>query len=524
MSGGVNARPSGRSRTLTAIVVRAGALAASGFVLTNVFSVAFYVVLAHLATPHDFGLLAAGGVLVYFSMTVIDSGLAAALIRRDDRVEEAANTVLIATAASGAVLTLLALAAAPVVGRFFGSAHVTAVAVAMSGILFVRSLGVVPNALLQKRFSFARRAVAGPAGVVAFGAVSVAATARGWGVWGLVLGSYASAVTDVALGWLFARWRPRPGLASVAMWRSLAGFGRHVVVADVVMGAGDKIDALFVGRLLGTAALGQYRYAWRVAVLPLAAIVNVGGYVLYPAFASIAAEPDRMRVAFMRAFRWLSVAALPASLVLLPLGEPLVVLAFGEPWRPAGRAVAAMCCFAAGQALGSLVGQAWLAVGRPQLLPRLHLLSVVALALLMLALLPLGLVGMGLALSFSSLCVGVYAIRGAAAALQIPVRVLVRELAPPAVAAATMALALVALDRGAVHAADHGAVAGLALLALETLAGAALYLLLLAAFSPARAHDLQTLANRALGRQPGLAVTSPAPAAKPYRRPRNLIP
>jgi len=147
-----------------------------------------------------------------------------------------------------------------------------------------------------------------------------------------------------------------------------------------------------------------------------------------------------------------------------------------------------------------------------------------SLAVLMLALLPLGLTGMGLALSLSSLCVGVYAIRGAASALQLPVRVLAREVAAPAVAAATMAAALVALDRGAVQASDHGAVAGLVLLALEALAGAALYLALLAAFSPARARDLQGLANRAFGRRPSLAVTSPAPGAKPYRQPRNPIP
>src|SRR5262245_38711985 len=162
-------RDRGPSGGLTRIVVRGVGLAASGFVLTNLLTLAFYIALARLATPHDFGVLAAGSVLVYFSATFVESGLAAALIRRRDNLDEAANTVLIATVAAGAGLSLIALAAAPLVGHFFGSAQITQVAAAMSGMLFVRSLGIVPSTLLQKRFSFVRRVVVTPAGVLGFG-------------------------------------------------------------------------------------------------------------------------------------------------------------------------------------------------------------------------------------------------------------------------------------------------------------------------------------------------------------------
>src|SRR5436305_1239871 len=177
---------------ITRVVVRGVGLAASGFVLSNVLSIASCLVLARLVTPKEFGILAAGSVLVYFSATFVESGLAAALVRRRERVDEAANTVFVATAAAGTLFALLALAAAPLVGRFFGSDRVAAVAATMSGILLLRSLGIVPNTLLQMRFSFLRRVVVGPAGVLGFGVAAVTATANGWRVWGLVLGSYVS--------------------------------------------------------------------------------------------------------------------------------------------------------------------------------------------------------------------------------------------------------------------------------------------------------------------------------------------
>ncbi len=478
---------------LTGIVVRGAGLAASGFVLTNVLTLGFYLALARLATPEEFGILAAGSVLVVFSLNFVESGMAAALIRRRDSVEEAANTALVATVAAGVIFAVLALAAAPVIGLFFGSTTITAVAAVMSGTLVIRSLAIVPDALLQKRFSFVRRVVIGPAGVLGFGVAAVVATAHGWGVWGLVLGSYVSASVEAVLSWIFVRWRPDLRRASFTMWRNLANFGRHILLASLVMNAGEKADSVIIGRLIGTSALGQYRYALRVAGTPLGAIVNAGAYVLYPAFASIAFDDDRFRGAFLRALRWLSIGGLPTSLILLPLGEPLVVLAFGERWRPAGQVAAAMCAFTAGHLYDSLASETWKAAGTPERLPRMHVLSALSLIGLMLVLLPLGLTGMGLALSLSSILVAMYAMQGAARVLDIPVRLIVDEIWPPAVASVAMVAVLLPLDRVVVHADAHGTGVGLALVSLEALAGAIVFLAFLTAIRPARAAELRRL-------------------------------
>jgi O-antigen/teichoic acid export membrane protein len=485
---------------ITRVVIRGVAFAASGFVLSNVLTLAAYLVLARLVTPNEFGILAAGSVLVYFSATFVESGLAAALVRRTDRIDEAANTVFVATALAGAGFALVALSAAPLVGYFFGSGRVTAVAAAMAGILLLRSLGIVPNTLLQMRFSFLRRVVVAPAGVLGFGITAIVATANGWGVWGLVLGSYVLNIVELVFAWFFVRWRPQLRLASIEMWRSLAAFGRHVLAADVVMGAGDKVDSVVIGRLISTAALGQYRYAWRVAALPLAAIVNVGAYVLYPAFARIASDEERFRAAFLRALRWLSIVGLPASLLLLPLGQPLVVLAFGERWRPAGAALAAMCGFAAGHTYDSLASEAWKAAGRPDLLVRMHALSGISLVALMLAFLPLGLTGMGVALSLSSVVVGVYALRVAGRVLEIAASRLVDEVWPAAVAAGVMSGVLFAFEHTVTRSDTHGVVVGLALLAAEAVVGITLFLVLLVALRPERRGELRELVALALPR------------------------
>ena len=138
-------------------------------------------------------------------------------------------------------------------------------AAAISGVLFFRTLAVVPDALLQRRFSFFRRLVVEPAAAIAFGVTAVILTANGLGVWGLVIGQYASVIVEAGLAWGLVRWRPQLRLASYGMWRELIAYGRHALVATTMIRVGQEIPVFLLGRFTGTAALGQFRYATRIA-------------------------------------------------------------------------------------------------------------------------------------------------------------------------------------------------------------------------------------------------------------------
>ena len=118
--------------------------------------------------------------------------------------------------------------------------------------------------------------------------------------------------------------------------RALAGaggYGKHISGAGLVRVVTSESGTVFVGRVLGAATLGQFQYMYRIAQRPLAALVSSVTYVVFPAFARIADDPSRFERGFIRTVRWLSVVAFPASFILLPLGEPAVVVLFGERWR-----------------------------------------------------------------------------------------------------------------------------------------------------------------------------------------------
>ena len=127
----------GRRGGLTGTVIRGVSLAGSGYLLGRAITLVTFIVLARLVTPEELGQYTSGSILVGFGILLAGSGMLAALIHREDRLDEAASTATVATVGAGVLLALLGLVTAPLVGAFFGSDTVTAVAAVSAGILFL---------------------------------------------------------------------------------------------------------------------------------------------------------------------------------------------------------------------------------------------------------------------------------------------------------------------------------------------------------------------------------------------------
>ena len=490
---------------LTGTVVRGIGFAGSGFVLARGITLAAYIVLARLITPAELGYFAAGSILVGIAGLFAESGMAAAVIHRRDRLDEAAATATVATVAAGIVIGLVALATAPLIGHIFDSSTVAAVATAMAGVLFLFTARVVPNALLQRRFSFLRRLVVQPAAALVFGAAAIISTSQGSGVWGLVIGLYASAVVDFVLSWALVQWRPRLSLVSFRMWRELVAYGRHVLAGTAVRRIGDQVPVVAAGSFIGAATLGQFQYANRIVSTPFALLVAGVSYVVFPAFARISHDERRFEPAFLRSLRWMTLAAMPIGLILIPLGEPLTVLVFGETWAEAGEATVALCLFIPARAIAQVIGEGFKAAGHPAERTRANVVGVVAGALAMAALIPpFGLIGVALGVSVDAIASAVLSLRRAHRGMSIPMSAMLASIAPPSAAALVMAAVMIPVQTLLVDGANHGTALGLTLLAGEGVLGFAIYAAVLRIAAPGVASEFAALlrtARRGPGRR-----------------------
>lgn len=480
-------------RDLKRIVLRGAGLAGLGFFLAQGLNLAAYLVIARLVTPDEYGVYVAGSLITGVGVTLAGGGLQAAIIQRRERVEEAASTAVVSSLAAGAALALLSLALSPVVALFFHNERAGTITAALSGWCLVRCTAIVPDALMQRRFAFVRRLVVDPAGILAFGVVAIVATANGMGAWGLVAGTYASALTQTGLSWGLARWRPRLGLISFRTWLELARFARHLFASELLRRISVEAPGAFVGRYLGADALGIYRYGDRFGSQPQGAVVNVAGYVLLPAFARIAAEPDRLRRAFLRALRSIALVAVPSGFLLVPLGEPLAVVLLGERWQTAGYVMMGFFAYTGAHGLVQIAVEAFKAIDRPELLPRVRGLAAAVTVAGALLGLPFGVVGVAVGVSLGSVLVACYAAATASRVIGVPVSDSFAATWPPVVASTVMAVAVWALDRLLLQAGSRPLGAALVLLAVEALAGAVVYVAMLQVIAPATGAEVRAV-------------------------------
>ena len=487
-----------RRSGLTGTVIRGVSLAGSGFLLGRVITLVTFIVLARLITPEELGQYTSGSILVNFGLLLAGSGMLAALIQREDRLDEAASTATAATIGAGVILALVGLATAPLLGLFFGSDTVAAVAAASAGILFLQSARTVPRAILQRRFSFLRRLIVEPIAMTAFGIASIIATSQGLGVWGLVIGQYTFSIVDLALSWGMIRWRPRWKQVSFGMWRELVAYGRHVLAGSTIRRIGDQIPVFVSGGMLNQSAVGQLQYANRIVTTPYSMIVAGISYVIFPAFARIASDSSRFMPALLRSLRWTALASMPIGLILAPLGEPLAIVVFGERWSLAGEVTAAICLYIPAQTIAAVIGEGFKGIGIPAKRTQVNAIAVTAGAITMVALTPaLGLFGVGIGMSVDAIAGATVAIVLLSRAMQLPVRRILATIAPAAGAALLMVAVLFPVENLLVHAADHGTALGLLLLSAEFLLGLAIYMLGLRVLSPGLGRETRALLRTA---------------------------
>jgi PST family polysaccharide transporter len=477
------------STRYTRLVVRGASFTGVGSILTQAVTLASYVVLARLAGPSVFGAFAAAWILVGVGTLFAESGMSAALIQRSDRLDEAAATALLSTLAAGVALSLIALAASPLVGLYFHSHEIGLLAAALSGVLFLNAVTVVPDALMRRRFSYVRLMIVDPLNALTYGGAGAVALAAGMGAWGLVLATYAASVVRVTAVLVLGRWAPDLRRASFSMWRELAQYARHVVASEVVREIGGIASTALLGRFVGIAPLGEYRFGWRMATQAGLPVAAASAHVLLPAFARIADDLERFRSAFLRSARVVSVLVLPVSFALVPLGEPAAVTLLGSSWRTAGHVLAALAGVAAALPAIALATEVFKAANRPDFLPRMSLLLTIATLVLMAASLPFGVVAVGGAMSVAYLLTAFYALTQVSRILVLPLRRVGASLAGPAVAAAGMT-GLLFVFRAVWNVEARATLVQLGWLGASLLVAVAAYALLLRLVAPSAAREL----------------------------------
>jgi O-antigen/teichoic acid export membrane protein len=333
-------------------------------------------ILARLLAKSDFGLVAVAVVAINYLSVLKDLGLGVALIQRKGDVREAANTVFTINLLIGLVLSAIIIPLAPFVAAYFRDPQVTPILRWMGISFVIHALSSVHINRLVRDLDYRRKLVPELGSALTKGVVSIGMAYLGYGVWALVFGQLAGAAVAVLLVWIILPWRPR-----LTIDRKVAGsflqFGASVTAIDIITQITDNIDYVIVGRMFGLVPLSIYTLAYRLPEMLLIGNLWVMGGVVFPAFSTVQDRPNELRRGFLASIRLVELIAVPISLGLLIAAEPIVRVVFGDQWLEAIPILRVLAVYAWVYSLGYHAGGFYKAIGRPDILLRLSILTLI---------------------------------------------------------------------------------------------------------------------------------------------------
>jgi O-antigen/teichoic acid export membrane protein len=340
------------------------------------------LLLARLLTPEYFGLIGIANLAIYSLVFLQEMGFSSALIYRQKDVEAAANTAHWTILASSALLYLVAFVASPLVAQFFRSPEVTPVLRLLALTIVISSFSRVPYTLLAKELDFRKKVLPEIAGSIVGNLAALLLAWAGWRVWALVAGELISASLITILVYIVSSWRPRVQFVR-AIFSELFGYGKHIAVSQVLIFGITNIDDLFVGRMLGQAALGQYGLAYKVSNTPATNIARLVNRVTFPAFSILQADQARMRSAFFRQVRLVAALAMPIGVATVVFAYDFVYAILNESWAPAIVPMQILAIYGVIRAVASNMGVIFQAGGKPQWLAGIAAWRLITMAVLL---------------------------------------------------------------------------------------------------------------------------------------------
>jgi PST family polysaccharide transporter len=359
------------------------------------------LVLSRILAPDDFGLMAMAAVVTGLASVVRDLGAGPAIVREPRLTPRFVSSQLVVAATFGLVLAVLIAGIAPIAASVFGEPELVPILLVLAIGFAIGGLGVVPQALLERRLAFRPIAAAELlAGAVAL-VVAIVAALAGLGAIALAFQSAVQTTIAVVVLAVAAGWLPRAMPANVEIRRGLR-FGTPLAGFATLNYVVRNADNALIGAVLGPGPLGYYSVAYRLMLLPVQVVNSVGNRVLLPVLAQHADRASQ-RAAYLSALGVTAVVGLPIAAGLAGAADQVIWVLLGPDWGPSVPVLRLLSLVALAQVIGATVGPVFVATGRTDRLFAWGLLSsLIAVASFILGL-PYGIVGVAAAYAIASL-------------------------------------------------------------------------------------------------------------------------
>lgn len=323
------------------------------------------LILARLLVPTDFGLVALATAFSSGLQAISEFSLDVVLIQNQQASRAHYDTAWTLSICRNAALALCLVAGAAPMAPLLGDARLEGILYWLALATFVdgfQSIGVVD---FRKDLAFHKDLTFMVLGKLGSFVATVLLAFLWRDYWALVVGSLAGTFVRVGLSYLMHSYRPR---LSLAHWGEIMHFSKWLMLSNITAFALSRTDTFVVGRIAGPQALGMYTIAGDIASLVVSNLLAPLRRAIFPGYAKVAGDSERLRRGFVDVFALVVLIAAPLTLGIGLIADPLVRLFLGANWVAA---IPLIQVFSIGRFLSIItagVGPIFLAKGRPHYL------------------------------------------------------------------------------------------------------------------------------------------------------------
>ncbi|EPG0674720.1 MOP flippase family protein [Escherichia coli] len=322
-------------------------------------------VLARLFNHHQFGLLTVSLVIIALADTLSDFGIANSIIQRKPIRHLELTTLYWLNVGLGIVVCVAMFLLSEVIGDVLNNPGLAPLIKTLSLAFVVIPHGQQFRALMQKELEFNKIGIIETSAVLA-GFTFTVVSAHFWPLaLTAILGYLVNTAVRTLLFGYFGRKIYRPGLRfSLASVAPNLRFGAWLTADSMVNYLNTNLSTLVLARILGAGIAGGYNLAYNVAVVPPMKLNPIITRVLFPAFAKIQDDSEKLRVNFYKLLSVVGIINFPALLGLLVVSDNFVPLVFGEKWNSIIPILQLLCIVGLLRSVGNPIGSLLMAKAR----------------------------------------------------------------------------------------------------------------------------------------------------------------
>lgn len=297
----------------------------------RIFSFLRIPILARLISPEDFGLFGIITTILYMIDVLTRTGFQNALIQKKENVEAYLDVAWTINLIRGVIQTTIIVLVAQSVANFYDEQKLIELILFSSLSPLINSFESMQTIILRKKLQLKILSL-----------FTILVSACGFGItiglalytrniWALVWGTLVQTAITTIGSYFIAPYRPHFNFELLKI-KDLWSYGKWEFLSGLLLTIILRGDNLFVGKVLGVAAVGYYSMAYNIGNMVTTEIVDSIRGVIFPAFSSIQDDIPRLKTSYLTIFHFTALIGFIFTITLNLLAPQFVEILLGQKW------------------------------------------------------------------------------------------------------------------------------------------------------------------------------------------------